>query len=243
MDNRTQLRERWEAVTRWPLIGVSVAFLVAYSIFVLAPAEPGDSRPILLVVLVICWAAFVIDIVVRAVVLTRRGARASYLRHHRIDLASALFPPARPFQLLKYLRAAPGFRGRGGNALRSRMVTTAVCYAVVFVYVIALTALQVERPAPNATIVTFGEAIWWACVTLATVGYGDYAPVTALGRVLAVVLMAGGVAIIGVSSAVVVTYVSERIASTKRSVAGSPADGRSDSERADEHPPLETGNP
>ena len=68
----------------------------------------------------------------------------------------------------------------------------------------ALAVYAVERDAPGSRMNTFGDAIWWACVTLFTVGYGDIFPVTTPGRVYAVLVMLGGIAIIGVASAIVV---------------------------------------
>jgi voltage-gated potassium channel len=210
-DDAIQVRDRWESATRWPLIALSIAFLVAYSILVLARDAPDGLRWTLIAVLAVSWAVFIADIVLRAV-LTPRHARWSYLRHHRIDLASAVIPLMRPFQLLRYLRLTPGFMGNSGNALRSRVIAYAAVYAGMFVYVVALTVLAVERSAPHATIRSFGDAIWWACVTLATVGYGDYTPVTGIGRMLAVALMVGGVAIVGSASAIIVSYLFERVA-------------------------------
>ena len=45
-----------------------------------------------------------------------------------------------------------------------------------------------EEPAPDAQITTSGEALWWAVVTVTTVGYGDLVPVTDEGRILTAVL-------------------------------------------------------
>ena len=57
--------------------------------------------------------------------------------------------------------------------------------------------LQFEAGAPNANIETGGEALWWALVTITTVGYGDFFPVTFLGRTTGVFVMFAGVGIIG----------------------------------------------
>lgn len=105
--------------------------------------------------------------------------------------------------------------GRSGAAVRGSVIAHALVYALVFVYAISLATLQVERYAPGATITTFGDALWWAVVTIATVGYGDTYPVTATGRFLAVMLMGGGIVIVGTTSAIVVSYITERIAANR----------------------------
>jgi voltage-gated potassium channel len=57
--------------------------------------------------------------------------------------------------------------------------------------------LNAESTAPNANIKTGGDALWWSVVTLTTVGYGDFYPVTSVGRGAATFIMAMGIGIIG----------------------------------------------
>ena len=54
-----------------------------------------------------------------------------------------------------------------------------------------------ERDAPQGTLGSWGDGLWWALTTLTTTGYGDHVPVTLAGRVVAAVVMVTGVAIIG----------------------------------------------
>jgi len=63
-----------------------------------------------------------------------------------------------------------------------------------------------EQHAPDANIHNFGDALWWAVVTVTTVGYGDKYPVSAGGRGVAVVLMLTGIGLVGVLSATVASY-------------------------------------
>jgi voltage-gated potassium channel Kch len=53
--------------------------------------------------------------------------------------------------------------------------------------------LSLERGVKDANITTAGDALWWATTTATTVGYGDKYPVTAEGRIVAVILMIAGV--------------------------------------------------
>lgn len=57
--------------------------------------------------------------------------------------------------------------------------------------------LQFESASPDSNIHTPGGALWWAIVTITTVGYGDEYPVTPGGRITAVFVMLAGIGIIG----------------------------------------------
>jgi voltage-gated potassium channel len=61
----------------------------------------------------------------------------------------------------------------------------------------SVVVLQVEGRSAGSNITTPGDALWWGFVTITTVGYGDYFPVTGLGRTMGVLLMLAGVGIIG----------------------------------------------
>ena len=63
--------------------------------------------------------------------------------------------------------------------------------------VASILVLQFESRSPDANIKTGGDALWWAVVTITTVGYGDFYPVTTLGRLTGVSVMFAGVGIIG----------------------------------------------
>ena len=65
--------------------------------------------------------------------------------------------------------------------------------------------LWVEEGRPGSNIETLGESLWWAFVTVFTVGYGDYTPVTPAGRVIGVILMFVGVGVIAIFTASVAT--------------------------------------
>ncbi len=76
----------------------------------------------------------------------------------------------------------------------------AALYILVFSVIIILEVgsflvLRAEYSAPNANITTAGDALWWAYVTITTVGYGDQFPVTGAGRLVGVLVMTTGVGI------------------------------------------------
>ena len=67
--------------------------------------------------------------------------------------------------------------------------------------------LDAERHEPGSSIRTFGQALWWALTTTTTVGYGDTFPVSTQGRFIAALLMIGGVALTGVVTATLASWI------------------------------------
>jgi voltage-gated potassium channel len=58
--------------------------------------------------------------------------------------------------------------------------------------------LWAESRTPDTNIRTASDALWWAYVTITTVGYGDRYPVTGWGRVVGVLLLSTGVGLFAV---------------------------------------------
>ena len=82
--------------------------------------------------------------------------------------------------------------------------------STLLVYVAAVAMLDAERG--QGTIDTFQDGLWWAFVTITTVGYGDYYPVTITGRAVAVGVMLGGIALIGVVTASLASWIVDKVA-------------------------------
>jgi voltage-gated potassium channel len=128
-----------------------------------------------------------IDLAIRCV-LDRRPVR--YALANPFALVSVFFPPVR---VVFSLRLA-GSMFRRGHLVRFLVAASLlVLNGAVIVYFF-------ERNAPHSNIRTLGEAVWWSLVTVTTVGYGDFYPVTTVGRITA-----GFIMIIGLVSLAVVT--------------------------------------
>lgn len=71
---------------------------------------------------------------------------------------------------------------------------------------IAMVAAVAIRLADRADFPTFGDGLWWAIVTLGTVGYGDLVPHNAPGRVIGSLVILFGVTAIAMLTAIVTSY-------------------------------------
>jgi voltage-gated potassium channel len=111
----------------------------------------------------------------------------------------------RLFRLFRLVRIARMLRGQRKKELitdiiqnRSRYATfITLLLAMIVLVASSLMVLQFESRSADSNIKTGADALWWAIVTITTVGYGDYFPVTPLGRTTAVFVMLAGVGIIG----------------------------------------------
>ena len=88
----------------------------------------------------------------------------------------------------------------------TQAVAGTVSPIVVTSTVTAVTAPVEEDEQPKPNIKTAGDALWWAIVTMATVGYGDKYPVTVMGRIVGAFLMIAGVGLFGTFTAYVASF-------------------------------------
>lgn len=186
-------------------------FLVAYAVQVLARPH-GLAGQLVELTMALTWLLFVVDYLVRLSIAKDRG---HWFLHHPLDLAMVVLPMFRPLRLLRLLRLvtmlAIVHRVSGGT-LRGRVVVYAIGSTTLLIGVSALAMLDAERLAEGSQITTYGEALWWSIVTVTTVGFGDIAPVTTTGRFIAAALMVGGIALLGIVTATLASWLVDRVA-------------------------------
>jgi len=88
-----------------------------------------------------------------------------------------------------------------------------ILLAIVVLATASVLVLQFESKSPEASIKTGWDAIWYSVVTITTVGYGDYYPVTFGGRITAIFIMISGVGIIGALASLLSSVLLNRIPS------------------------------
>jgi voltage-gated potassium channel len=133
--------------------------------------------------------------------------KLKFLRWGWIDLISSiptldLFRAGRALRLFRHIRILRAFRSVRhlishfyANKAKGTFMTVFII-ALLMVIFSAIAILQVETD-QNSNIKTAEDAIWWAYVTITTVGYGDKFPVTTEGRIIAAALMTVGVGVFG----------------------------------------------
>jgi len=197
--------EIWEKRSEIPLLVLAVLFLGSYSWQVLDYTNTAIQGPLEWVNVVV-WALFAVDYGVRLLLAQSRGR---WFFRHFLDFLIVALPALRPLRLLRLVTLLHVLNRTAGGAVRSKILTFAVGATVLLIYIASLAVLEAERA--TGIINTFGQALWWAVVTITTVGYGDYAPVTSMGRFVAVGLMVGGVVLVGVIVGTLSSWIVEKV--------------------------------
>lgn len=205
--------ERWERRAEIPLLLLALAFLVAYAWPVLDPRLDPSLTLFLDWISWAVWVAFAVDFAVRVVL---AKDRVSYAVRHWYDLALIALPVLRPLRLLRLLAFLRILNRSAVGNLAGRVTSYVIGAAVMAVGLGAVAALDAEQDAAGANITSIGDALWWAATTVTTVGYGDRYPVTATGRVIAVILMVVGIALVGAITASIAAWFVSSLDAEKR---------------------------
>lgn len=135
-----------------------------------------------------------------------------YLLLASIPVTQTTFQALRSIQLLRLLRIVRLYARIKALSERTELVSRhssryifIALFATIIVFTGAASFYQFEQ-ATNPDVDSFFDATWWAIVTATSVGYGDIYPLTLEGRVIAIVLMIFGLALIGTVVGIVSNY-------------------------------------
>jgi voltage-gated potassium channel len=178
---------------------------VLAAVYLAAGLLVDEGRPIPLAVLVVLTGIFLVEFFSRFL---DAASRRSYIRHHWIDFVSCI-PLAgglRSLRVLRLLRlgtavrflvAAEHMAERRGASRQSIWFLGPLLFTVWFSAAIAYYSFE---HGVNPNVNTFGDALYWAFITVTTVGYGDVTPLTAEGRIISGLLIFLGIGLIGFAS-------------------------------------------
>ena len=194
--------------------------ILVLSIYVLAalftqtvfPLPPETDLLIDRIDFFICFI-FIYDFFLR---LYRAPAKISFLKWNWIDLVSSIpmfdaLRWGRLFRVVRILRILRAFRSTKllihylfRNRANSTFSAVALISLVLTIFS-SIAILNFETEA-ESNIRSPGDALWWAFVTITTVGYGDKYPITYEGRIIAAVLMTAGVGLFGTFTGYVASF-------------------------------------
>jgi voltage-gated potassium channel len=173
------------ARTQTPL---DILAILTLWIVIVPPGDFGPHKNVALAIRVCLSGVYALDITMRTM-LARRHLH--YLASNWLSLVVVGLPPLRVVFSFRLVRAV----FRRGNLIRF------LGAALLLVLNGAIAVYFYERGATGSNIHTLGDSVWWALVTVTTVGYGDYYPVTTFGRIAAVLIMAIGLLTLAVVTA------------------------------------------
>jgi voltage-gated potassium channel len=198
----------WDRRVDWWLTGLAVLFLAGYAWSVLDTSLGPRGRAALEVLLTGTWVLFGVDYLIRLGLAERK---LRFVGRHLLDLVILLLPMFRQLRALRVVTVISVLNRQLRDDVRGRVAVYVASTVALVGFVASLAVLDAERNAPDASITTFGEAVWWTLTTISTVGYGDRYPVTFEGRIVAAALMVAGIALLGVVTASIASWFVENL--------------------------------
>jgi len=199
---RHDLVDRIEQVTKYPMALLGVAWLII-AITILTTDANGSASTYVVGSLFALWAIALVEYLVRLVVTPdRRG----YLKRRWVEPATVVIPPLQGWHFVGIEKMGLLLHEgelRVETILKHHSLFRVLIAAAVTLFLGAWLVLLFEEKAKGSNIHSYPDALWWAIVTVTTVGYGDRFPVSAGGRTVAVILMLLGIGLIGVLTATV----------------------------------------
>lgn len=199
---------RFKEIAEIPLLIAALALIpvlaAPYIIDVSTDAQSG-----LTFIAWFIWALFVVEYVT---LFTLAPNRWHMVRTHVFDLIIIVLPFLRPLRAARSARLLRLLTITGRLGVGFKYVTARKGFRTFLAGVIAiviaggLVVYAFERNHPGSNFTSVGDALWWAVVTSTTVGYGDYSPVSAEGRAVAVVLMFVGIGLLSVVTAQIAAF-------------------------------------
>jgi len=188
-DERERLIKRISSITESPLIILAFAMiplLLGPYIWDLSQDELNTFNRLDQII----WALFVINLIVKVLIAPRR---LSFLKSNILEVI-VVIPYLQPLRIVFF-----GTKAIWGMTKIARPdFLIVVSGGLVIISATIVTSL--ERSS-NPELGSFPDALWWAIVTITTVGYGNQEPVTFFGRIVAVILMITGVGFFGAIAA------------------------------------------
>jgi voltage-gated potassium channel len=179
-----------------------VILAVVNLLLLLLPIDP-DAKNVILVTSLVINVIFWID----SFYWLKKLPNRRYLTHYHGRLAFIgnlpFFAPLRLLQIWLFYKQLRKLGIRVDREFKVKRNSQGVLLLFLYVAIIvfqfaSVFVLLFESGDPSADINTSGDALWWAFVTVATVGYGDRVPVTIGGRITALFLMVVGIALFGI---------------------------------------------
>jgi len=120
-----------------------------------------------------------------------------------------LFIIFRVFKLFRYAQNMHHF----GSILASKKfeLLTLLTFAGLIIFVASVMIYVMEALNPDSKVNTLFDALYWSIVTISTVGYGDVVPVTPEGRIVAMVVIVSGIAVLAFATSIVVSAFTEKL--------------------------------